>query len=202
MSEVTVGIPIFNGAATIKGVLDRLTLMRIPNLPVLVYDNGSFDGTNGLMGELAGRGYYKGKQSQDKTTLDLKYFIGTHKNDEHPYQNALRTRHLIASIASTPYIFFLDSDVILPPNAILTLLEDFKKEDNCAFMGIRYEPDTHSDHVMFGATMWKREDFLKSPQQFDVSKGCDCKHACDWSKQIDKQSKYHPWLMGYHCKYF
>jgi len=197
---ITVGIPIFNGANTIKTVLDKLTLQRIPNLPVMVYDNQSTDGTIGLCSELSGRKYYANKIGKDNCTLNFNFFSGTHEPN-HPYQNALRTRKLIAKIATTEYIFFLDSDVILPPNSLLTLLEEHKQGQQM-FTTIKYEPDCDGrhNHIMFGASLWNRQDFLKLPDGYDPAKGCDCKYACDWAYGQGRSAKYHSWLMAYHCK--
>ena len=198
--NITVGIPIFNAAATIKAVLDRLTMMRIPGLSVIVYDNGSFDGTRGLLGELNGSKYYSRKIGKDNCVLDFKFFAGVHES-KHPYDNALRTRKLIAELAGTEYIFFLDADVILPPNALLALIEE-AKIGNQMFIGIRYEPDCGHDHVMFGATLWKTADFMRLPDKYDPTKGCDCNYACKWATQEGRPAKYHSWLMAYHLKHY
>ena len=205
---ITVGIPIFNGAKTIKDVLDRLTLQQIANLNVIVYDNGSSDGTSGMMGELVARKYYQQKHGEGQCTLNLNYFVGTHEA-KHPYDNALRTRHLISGISKNEYLFFLDSDVILPPNALLTLKREFDKSD-AMYMSIMYDPMScpngqscgfHS-HVMFGASLWKKIDFDRLPDGYDPSKGCDCKFSSDWAISQKRPAKYHSWLMAYHSKHF
>ena len=197
---ITVGIPLYNGASTIKGCLDRLTLMNIPNLNVIVYDNGSDDGSNGLLGELAGTKYYLRTKKPDTCTLNLTYFQGHHEK-QHPYENAMRTRKLIAKLCKDEYIFFLDPDVILPPNSLNFLMEEFKKT-NDMYMGIRYQPSTTHDHVGLGATLWKTADFLSVPDEYDARKGCDCLYTYEFAKKAGRSPEYHSWLQGYHCKVF
>ena len=204
MNDLTVCIPIFNGAKTIAGVLERLTMQRMGSpLSVFIYDNGSTDGTNGMLGEVVATGYWARKTAQDRTSLDIKYFKGTHTND-HPYINAQRTRKLCAKIVQTPYVFFLDADVILPPSALYMLMDEFKRAEGVGAMGIRYEADCNHNHVMAGAVLYKKEVFDNIPEFTveDLKKGCDCLFCV---KEVEKQglkSVFHPSLMGYHCKYF
>ena len=197
MTEITVAIPALNSATSIKSCLDRLTQQKIPNLPVLVYDEGSIDGTTGLVSELVGRGYYKVKQNLSYSTLQLMLFQGGREGNKSAYQNALIGRQKLARIATTTYIFFLDADVMLPPNCLATLLKDFKKQKNCAYMGVRYEPD--AGHVMFGATIWKRDTFLKLGE-WDGTHGCDCNFAKLEMEKLGLTAEHHPDLMGYHFK--
>ena len=198
--DISVGIPVFNCATTIKATLDRLTFMRIPNLRVICYDNGSLDGSMGLLSELVGRKYYQMQKDQDSCTLNLSCFQGQHYN-QHKHENILLTRQKIGELVQTEYVFFMDSDIILPANALQLLLEEFKKT-NAMFMGIKYEPK-HSDmHVMFGATIWKTADFRQLPvQDFDARKSCDCKFATDWARAQGRPAEHHPWLMAQHWFY-
>lgn len=197
--NITVAIPIFNGANTIKNVLDRLTMQKIPGLNVIAYDNGSNDGTRGLLGELFASHYYATKRSKDAVAINFAFF-GGHHEPKHPYHNALRTRRLIAEIANTEHIFFLDSDVILPVDALTEVGQELSPAN--MYVGIQYEPDCgrSHNHVMFGATLWKRSDFLTLPDAYDPSKGCDCKYASDWAIAQGRPAKYHSRLMAYHSK--
>lgn len=201
---ITVGLPLYNCAHTVKAVLDKLTYQKIPNLQVIAYDNGSTDGTIGLMGELFARNYYLFKKAQERNNLILNFFTGIHHNDKHPYQNAMITRKHIASLTKTEYVFFLDSDVLLPPEAIPQLLKDFKKIKNCGEMGIRYEPDSAHKHVMMGATLWRTQDFLKIPEfkDWDCKKTCDCNFCVKEVEKMGKIAMYHPDLMARHLKHF
>ena len=141
----------YNAGNSIKTVLDKLTLQKIPQLEVLVYDDGSVDGSGAMVSELAGRGYYQ-RPEKNHDALRLFYFPSQHTDAPLP-ENALKVRRYLGDIAQQEYIFFLDSDVILPPNALPELLAGLKAS-NAMFMGIMYEPTSSHQHVMFGATLW------------------------------------------------
>lgn len=200
---ITVGIPLYNCASTIKAVLDQLTLQKIPNLQVIAYDNGSTDGTIGLMGELFARNYYLGKKSQEQNNLIMSFFTGIHDFNKHPYQNAMMTRKHIARLARTEFMFFLDADVLIQPYALPQLIKDFKSTKKCGELGIRYEPDSAHKHVMMGATLWKTEDFLKIPEfgDWDCKKSCDCNFCVKEVEKMGKVAMYHPDLSARHLKW-
>lgn len=197
--EVTVGIPVFNGSATIRGVLDRLTLQEFPNLKVFVYDNGSTDGTQGLMSELVARGFY-GKKEQYKTSLDITFFPGLHDDKLIPYQNALVTRQKIAKLVNTEFIFFLDSDVIIQPYAMKQLLKQLKDNPSLGYVAIRYQSDAHENHLMLGATMWRTEVF-KRISFWDGKVGCDCQHCRKEVEAMGLKGEFNKDLQAYHCNY-
>ena len=50
---VSVGMPVFNGEATIRAALESVLSQTYENLEVLVYNNGSTDGTEGVVLEIA-----------------------------------------------------------------------------------------------------------------------------------------------------
>jgi cellulose synthase/poly-beta-1,6-N-acetylglucosamine synthase-like glycosyltransferase len=197
--QITVCIPTHNAAATLKVALEKLQLQRIPNLKVLIYDNGSRDGTAGMLGEVTATNFYQMKPALDKYGIDITFLVGTHNDKMSPYQNGLDTRHKLARLVTTEYIFFLDPDVLLTPNSIPQALEDFKKETDCGFMTIRYEPD--AGHVMLGATIFKTEVFRKI-KDWDGQNGCDCNHCAREVEKMGLKAKQHPTLMAYHYKYF
>lgn len=202
--EVTVAMPIFNASGTIKAVLDKLTYQKIPNLEVLMMDNGSTDGTIGLLSELCARNYYLHKKAQDRNNLLLKYFIGIHDHTKHPYENAQMTRKILARQVKTEFVFFLDTDVILPPFSIPRMLEAFKEEENIGELGMRYEPDSAHQHVMLGATLWRTKTFLDLPEftKEHLSMGCDCNFAVKEVEKMGMKSLHYPHLQAYHCKHF
>ncbi len=181
MSEITIAVPTHNCSLYVRYVLDRLTHQKIPNLPVIAMDNGSTDGTIGLLSEIAGRNFYH-KKSQEKNALQFRFFMGMHNPKDHPYVNAMKTRKAIAELVKTPYVFFLDPDVLIKP-LILPRLLDEMKETGAPYVGLKYEPDTldhaNNKHLMLGATLWKLDKFLKVPEfkNEDLKNGCDCLHC-------------------------
>ena len=198
--DITVAIPTHNAAQTMRVCLDKLQVQRIPDLKVLVYDNGSRDGTFGMMSELMANKYYAIKPALDKYSLDITFFQGKHDDKISPYQNGWLTKKLLGKLITTKYIFFLDPDVLIPPNAIPMMIEEFEKHPDAGFMGIQYEPD--AKHVMFGSTIWKTEVFNKIGEWDGVAGGCDCNFAKIEVEKMGLKSTHHPTLLAYHYKYF
>jgi GT2 family glycosyltransferase len=197
--NVTIAIPTYNAAQTMRVCLDRLQLQRVPNLKVFVYDNGSHDGTIGMVSELAGTKYYSAKPALDKYGIDISFFSGSHNDRMSAYQNGMDTRQKIGKLVSTEYIFFLDPDVILPPNAIPEMIEHFQNTPEAGFIGIQYEPD--AGHVMLGATLWRTEVFNKLGT-WDGKDGCDCNFAKREVEKLGLKVSQHPKLLAYHYKHF
>ena len=53
--ELTIGIPVYNGAATIRAALDSLLAQTFQNFVLIVSDNNSSDGTEEICREYEGR---------------------------------------------------------------------------------------------------------------------------------------------------
>lgn len=200
MADVTIAIPTFNAAQTLRVCLDKLQLQRIPNLKVFIYDNGSVDGTVGMLSELAATRFYAMKPALDKYTLDITFFAGQHDPTKSGYENGLLTRQKIAKMVNTEFLFLLDPDVLLSPNAIPQLLDDFLKEPDCGFMGIKYEPD--AGHVMLGATIWRTKVFREVGTWDGKEGGCDCNFCANEMKRKNLKVLQHKELMAYHYKHF
>jgi glycosyltransferase involved in cell wall biosynthesis len=200
--EVTVIMPTYNAAATLKVCLEKLQLQRIPNLKVFIMDNGSVDGTRGMLGELVATKFFANNPAIDKYALDLYYFQGEHDNSKTPYENGQETRKKLSKLVTTKYVFLLDPDVLLPPYAIVQAIDEFKKRENTAYITIRYEPD--EAHHMLGATLWETKTFQEVPtySQREMKGNCDCNFC---KAQVEKKGLipyYHPTLMAAHCKHF
>lgn len=213
MTDITVAIPSYNCSLYIRYVLDKLTHQKTPNLPVLIMDNGSTDGTIGLLSELMGRNFYQ-KKSQEKNALWLHFFQGIHEHSAHPWVNAFRTRRKLAELCRTEFIFFLDPDVALLPLTLPRLKRELIKNPKAAYIGIKYEPDTqdHNDelkhkHIMLGATLWRTKDFLALPPIYNENigpyvegiRGCDCNFAY-WQTLKRKKIALHSKIEAEHLK--
>lgn len=55
MTELTIGMPVYNGAGTIRAALDSLLAQSFRDLRVIISDNGSTDGTQGICEAYAAR---------------------------------------------------------------------------------------------------------------------------------------------------
>ncbi len=198
-TEITVCIPVYNAKNTIGRVLDCLTKQQLP-LTVIAMDNGSNDGTASLLAELAGRQYYMRPKSQDHSPLDFRFFMGAQDRNKTPFQNALAMRQSLAKLVKTPYIFFLDADVLMQPFSLIPLFEEFKKAENCGFMGVPYR--NPSSHVMLGASVFKTEVFKAIPENTWDGQGCDCQFCHSEVVKMGLCTMHHPFLMYQHDKFF
>src|SRR5574343_184888 len=128
MSEVTVGIPTYNCAMYLPYVLSKLKMQKIPNLPVIVYDNGSTDGTVGFCSEWFMNNHFK-QNTKEENNLNFSFFAGLHDPSKEGWVNGQMTRKLIAKLVQTKYVFFLDPDVLIRPLVILRMLDQFKEKN-------------------------------------------------------------------------
>ncbi len=183
MSEITVAIPSYNAVMYLPYIFSRLQHQKIPNLPVILMDQGSRDGTQGWASSVMGNNFYA-KKSQEKNALNFSFFQRQQDPKSHPYVNAMAARQGIAKLVKTKYVFFLDPDVLIKP-LVLPRLIDEMENTGAPYMGLKYEPDAldaHPSglkHIMLGATLWKTEKFLKVPEftHNELKKGCDCNHC-------------------------
>lgn len=206
MSEITVIIPSYNAAMYLPYVMTRLQHQKIPNLPVIVMDNGSTDGTSGLCGEWMARNYFQ-KKSQEKNAINFFYMQRQQSPKDHPYVSAMKARSAGARMVKTPYVFFLDADVLIRQNSLPKMLE-FLQENNLAYCGMRYEPDSMDlqhiggpAHIMMGATLWKKEIFLSLPECTNehLRKTCDCNFCYNEVKKMGHKAA-HFIMSAEHCK--
>lgn len=186
---ISVLIPTKNNTRTIKAVLDRLGFQGV-NLKVLIIDNNSKDGTKELI-----EYWIKNKIFP----FELKFIDGVEfaqgRYAEIPY-----SRYKLIQEADTEELFFLDSDVLLPPNAILQAKEFFEKTENAGFIGIDYEP--LNLHVQIGAGYTKKSmiqdiDFYSNNQ----TGLCICHVLRLALEKKDLKMEYHPHLTAYHIRF-
>lgn len=178
MSDITVAIPSFNCAKYLPYVLERLQHQKIPNLKVIIWDNGSTDGTIGYVQDVWANNHFT-KKAQDKNSLVIQFFSKPQNNKNHPYVNAMYARKQLAKLVKTEYVFFLDPDVLIKPLSLPRLHQELL-DTNVDYIGMKYEPDALDHpmhkHIMLGATLWKTDVFLKLPDctNKDMQQGCDC----------------------------
>ncbi len=183
MNTVTVAIPSFNAVKYLPYIMERLQMQKIPNLPCVIWDVGSVDGTKALVGNWQATGYTQ-RKAQEQNAVLLNYFSGSQDNSKHPWQRVYKTRREISEVVKTEFIFFLDPDVLIRQMTIFRLMNEIIEKPECAFIGVKYE-DTldhpvYKDkrHIMAGATLWRKAVFDKLPtemSEFELNKyGCDC----------------------------
>lgn len=203
MSEITVAIPSYNCVKYLPYVLSRLQHQKIPNLRVIIWDNGSTDGTVGYVQDVWASNYFA-KNSQEKNALHIQFFSKPQNPKNHPYVNAMEARRQLAKLVKTPYVFFLDPDVLIRPLSLPRILQELK-ESNAGYIGMKYEPDAldhpNHKHIMLGATLWKTDLFLNLPicTNKDMQHGCDCNFSNREAKKLGEDG-IHSKLHAEHLK--
>jgi len=164
--EVTVGVLACNAWQYLGHILPRLHGQGL-RMDVLTYtDSASIDCTHEMLG-----------------SAKTKSWMETHKNKsirEYRYLGELPHRPMeqilawskgnFVAEAKTPYLFFLDADVALPPGAIKHALEELKADPEAGVIGVPYDYDT--DHVEQGAIIMSRE--LAEKTKFWHEPRCVC----------------------------
>lgn len=189
--NVTFAIPTYNNAPTIMSVLQRLFHQDVkPN--VLIIDNGSKDGTVEMLEAAINNKWFGSADIQIQSAPQL--MGGRDKNI--PY-----VRHKLSQAVDTEYLFFLDSDVLLPTHCMLGLKKYMDEDSNRAGVAIRYEP--LADHVQFGAVLMKTE--IAKRIKWNIGDGkCECLWAIESLKKMNPEWDVvtHPNYQAMHLKGF
>lgn len=157
--RITICIPTMNSLPTIKLILNSLNFQEIyPR--ILIIDNGSKDGTYEAVEVMIKNKYFG---DLDLELHSLKGISGRGKNIE-----AIRKKFV--DMVETEYLFFLDSDVLLPPNIINNLIGEMDEDKNLGMLGVKY--DYKAVHVKMGATIFRTEN-LKDIK-WRMGDRCEC----------------------------
>jgi glycosyltransferase involved in cell wall biosynthesis len=185
--DVSVFIPTRDSLVTIKLILQALQPEFQECKPkIYIFENGSRDGT---LEALCAFKHYNTFPDMD---FVIKHFddIGSirPKSIELVRKNCCDT-------AKTKYLMFVDSDVLLPPMAILKLKDEFEQDPKLGMMGIFHYPN--EQHVKMGATMLKTELAKKVKWKYDAE-GCDCLNAARDIAARGYHVRHHPTLIARH----
>jgi glycosyltransferase involved in cell wall biosynthesis len=107
---ITVVIAAYNAQTFIRETIESVLAQSVQNIEVIVVDDGSTDGTQTLLR----------KFSDDRLTV---------LRQENRGVSAARNAGLAA--ARAPYIFFLDADDLLQPDALVRMISTLDQRPNC-----------------------------------------------------------------------
>lgn len=186
--SVTVCIPTYNATKTLAFCLDALKNQSL-EMRVVIGDNGSVDGTWEMIQAAIANKHYP-------TNIEAKKFVHL---DGDMCRNVPFMRYHLSRLVETKYTFFLDSDVIIPPNSIKMMIEDMENSPEIGMMGLRYEP-TNNGHVLMGATILRTELAKKINWKWD-EKGCDCNHAAEQIESMGFKAAWYNLTQARHLKY-
>jgi glycosyltransferase involved in cell wall biosynthesis len=192
INDLTICIPTSNNHITLGAVLSSLS-RQYERLKVLISDNGSCDGTWEMLQMQIKNKYH--------AMLDIELFRASDMGCRQ--LNITSVRRKLCSMVMTPYLMFLDSDVLLAPRSIPILYNFFLKEkDTVGLMGIRYEPT--ADHVQVGAAMMESKIAKLIDWDMNPTAGeCECKTLIVQLGRMTPAlgTKYHPELQARHLKF-
>lgn len=185
MNDLTVLIPAKNSAVTASLCLAQLRHQGIEGARIVYADNASIDGS----WEMVQRQVVNNIHGLPIETYQLNAVPGGRETNI-PYM-----RQSMTKMVSSPYLFWLDADVIVCPRSIAILYEAFKANP-CGLLGIRYEP--LSDHVTMGATLMTTA--MAKQINWLIDNHCECKNAAQQLALLGLQSRYHDILTARHLK--
>ena len=129
--EVTIGIPVYNAEKYIRETLDSVLAQSFKSLEILIVDDCGTDHSISIIQE------YQTKHSRGK---DIRIV-------SQPYNKGIgETRNLIVEEAQGRYLFFMDADDTITPNAIKLLYDNAKHYDAEIVYG------SHERIELFGKT--------------------------------------------------
>ncbi len=112
--DVTIGIPLYRSVEFIRKTMDSALVQSYPNIEFLIVDDAGNDGSMSIIREL---------QSTHPRGKDIHILI----NQKNLGVSASRNR--IIDEAKGAYLFFLDSDDVISPNAIELLMQNIRQYD-------------------------------------------------------------------------
>lgn len=125
-----------------------------------------------------------GIHSQRGVTVHLHRVIGSvRETDESRWQTIARARNVGRTLGDSPWLMFVDDDVLLPDDCIATLIEELaEKDSSLVALGADYlgerNPNGASKHVAMGATLFRREILAKFAFRCKQD-SCECQCMAD-----------------------
>jgi len=145
-------IPTYERVANLRRVLSSLIFQTDRDFEVIVSDDGSTDGTAAMVRQQAER-------------LPIKYFWHKHQG----YRLAMvRNRGAALRDKKTTHVWFLDSDVVLPKDAVAQAKNIYAKHPDVVLAGKYDWMHEHPWPVECGPNYW--EEFSKLPFRPDHRK--------------------------------
>ncbi|MHB8973097.1 MAG: glycosyltransferase family A protein [Pirellulaceae bacterium] len=102
--------------------------------------------------------------------------------DANRWQTIARARNAALTLGGTPWVMFLDDDVVLAPHAVRSLVDELQCRPSLAAVaanylqeGDRYDPHPH---VAMGATLFRRSVLRFIRFRWQANR-CECQCCCD-----------------------
>ena len=120
------------------------------------------------------------------------------------YQTIARTRNLVKDRGASPFVFFLDSDVVLNPGSLHALALELWEDETIGALAIDYMNQAplrgiSASHVAMGATLWRRK-VLDQIEFRGEGEQCDCLSAMHDCRALGYKIEYSYGLHAAHLR--
>jgi glycosyltransferase involved in cell wall biosynthesis len=125
----------------------------------------------------------RGIREQHAVDLVVHCIVGAARANDHCRWDAIaRARNEGKLRGSAPWLMFLDDDVVLDPQCILTLVEELDRRPAYAALAADYLGESRggeiAGHVSMGATLFRRQALEQLHFSWHDTK-CECQCCCD-----------------------
>jgi len=143
-------------------------------------------------------------RNQRGVRLQIHRIIGSPKSDDpHRIATIARARNAAVQQARTPWLMFLDDDVVLAPDCVARLQHALTARTEYAGFGANYldEATAHcaARHVTMGATMFWTAALQRNPFRWETNK-CECLCCCEDLRRTGNRVEYLSGARAWHLR--
>ncbi len=143
-------------------------------------------------------------RNQRGVRLQVHRIVGSPKSDDpHRIATIARARNAAIQQARTPWLMFLDDDVVLAPDCVARLHHALTARTEYAGFGADYlgeaSPHRASHHVTMGATMFRTAALQRNPIRWE-NKKCECLCCCEDLRHAGTRVEYLSGARAWHLK--
>jgi hypothetical protein len=124
-------------------------------------------------------------------------------DDPHRVATIARARNAAVQQARTPWLMFLDDDVVLAPDCVARLHHALVARPEYAGFGADYLGETSSrhtaQHVTMGATLFRTSALKRHPFRWETNK-CECLCCCEDLRRTGSRVEYLSGARAWHLK--
>ena len=121
--------------------------------------------------------------------------------DSNRWATIARGRNEARRLGSSPYVMFLDDDVVLGENCVARLVEQLRHKPLFGALAADYRRESHvgqgSWHVAMGATLFRRAAIQRISFRWEPAK-CECQCCCDDLRKLGMGISYEPRAVATH----
>ena len=129
----------------------------------------------------------RGIETQDGMRFQIHRVIGAPRPDDpNRWETIARARNEGKGLGRTPFVMYLDDDVVLGPGCMARLLMGLRRRPEFAALAADYNGEMNSGwenwdyprHVGMGATLFRRERLAVMTFRWESGR-CECQCCCD-----------------------